>query len=157
MDVRVGFAHIHESISSNKATQSNPNPMLHLQSTKEMTFPVLPPTFLRAEAALVSTGPAAEVARERPWEALEAVEEAASAPLAAASEVEEACLTAVLRVRNCDCRRTAREAVTGILKVAGKGGWEEKALRRSGAVQESPMGEKQRPNTGTPRTYRTRI
>jgi hypothetical protein len=61
-------------------------------------------------------GPAEEVTLERPSEALEAAEEAVSLALEAASEVEEACLTAVLRTRNCDCRRTARDAVAGILK-----------------------------------------
>lgn len=100
------------------------NQILHLQSTKETTFPVLPPTFLRAEAAfeaaLDSMGPAVEVARERPWEALEAAEEAASAPLEACSEVLEAYLTADLRVKNCDCRSTARDAVTGMVKGGGR-------------------------------------
>ena len=47
---------------------------------------------------------------------MEAADEADSLALEAASEVEEACLTAVLRVKNCDWRRTARDAVTGILK-----------------------------------------
>lgn len=89
-----------------------------LHSTKEMTFPVLPPTFLRAPprpwAAFVRAGPADEVTRERPSDAFEAVDETFSLALEAASEVEEACLTAVLRVKNCDCRRTARDAVTGM-------------------------------------------
>lgn len=81
-----------------------------------MTFPVLPPTFLRALAALLRAGPADDETRERPSDALEAVDEAASPALEAASEVEEACLTAVLRTMNCDCRSTARDAVAGILK-----------------------------------------
>ena len=47
---------------------------------------------------------------------MEAADEADSLALEAVSEVEEACLTAVLRVKNCDWRRTARDAVTGILR-----------------------------------------
>ncbi len=58
-------------------------------------------------AALERAGPAAAVALDRPSWALEAA-------LEAASEVEEACRTKVRRVRNCDCRRTARVAA-GIL------------------------------------------
>ena len=88
-----------------------------------MTFPVLPPTFLRALprpwAALEMAGPADEETRDRPSDAFEAAEEAASPALEAASEVEEAYLTADLRVRNCDCRSTARDAVAGILKTTG--------------------------------------
>ena len=85
-----------------------------LQSTKATTFPVLPPTFFKLFAALERIGPAAAVTRERPSEALEAAVEADSLALAAVS-VEE-CLIAVLRIRNCDWRRTARDgAVAGIL------------------------------------------
>ncbi len=43
------------------------------------------------------------------------MEEADSVALEAAWDVDEECLTAVLRVRNCDCRSTARDAVAGIL------------------------------------------
>lgn len=91
-----------------------------LQSTKETTLPTGPPTFRRAEAALEMAGPAAAVALDRPSEALEAAEEADWPALLAASEVEEECLTTVLRVRNCDCRSTARVAA-GILGTATKG------------------------------------
>ena len=94
-----------------------------LQSTKEMTFPVRPPTFLSDWATPDRAGPAAEETRERPSEALEAADWAASP---AFSEVEEACLTAVLRTRNCDCRSTARDAVAGILRPLKNGkGWKE--------------------------------
>lgn len=96
---------------------------VRLQSTKAMTFPVLPPTFLRALprpwAAFEMAGPAVEETRESPSDAFEAAEEAVSPALEAASEVEEAYLTADLRVRNCDCRSTARDAVAGILKTTG--------------------------------------
>ena len=67
-------------------------------------------------AAFPIAGPADEETRERPSDALEAADEADSLALEAVSEVEEACLTAVLRVKNCDWRRTARDAVTGILR-----------------------------------------
>lgn len=82
-----------------------------------MTLPAGPPTLRRAPAALEMAGPAEAETLERPSEALEAAEEAVSPALEAASEVEEACLTTVLRVRNCDCRRTARVAA-GILYTA---------------------------------------
>jgi hypothetical protein len=85
-----------------------------LPSTKEMTLPAGPPILRRAPAALEIAGPAEAETLDRPSEALEAAEEAVSLALEAASEVDEACLTAVLRVRNCDCRRTARVAA-GIL------------------------------------------
>lgn len=103
-----------------------PNPMpapthrASLQSTKETTLPTGPPTFRRAEAALEIAGPAAAVALDRPSEAFEAAEEAVWPALLAASEVEEACLTTVLRVRNCDCRSTARVAA-GMLGTAREG------------------------------------
>lgn len=119
-----------------------------LHSTKEMTFPVLPPTFFKAPprpwAAFVRAGPADEVTRERPSEAFEAAEEALSLALEAASEEEEACLTAVLRVKNCDCRRTARDAVAGMTeatrekKDGRKGREDEKEV--AGGGQSSPMG-----------------
>lgn len=88
-----------------------------LQSTKETTLPTGPPTLRRAVAALEMAGPAAAVALERPSVALEAAEEADWLALLAASEVEEECLTTDRRVRNCDCRRTARVAA-GILGTA---------------------------------------
>lgn len=91
-----------------------------LPSTKETTLPTGPPTFRRAEAALEMAGPAAAVALDRPSEALEAAEEADWLALLAASEVEEECLTTVRRVRNCDCRSTARVAA-GILGTAREG------------------------------------
>lgn len=81
-----------------------------------MTLPAGPPILRRAPAAFARAGPAEAETLDRPAEALEAAEEAASPALVAASEVEEACLTAVLRVRNCDCRRTAR-VTAGILNV----------------------------------------
>lgn len=90
-----------------------------LQSTNETTLPTGPPTLRRALAALEMAGPAAAEALERPSEALEAAEEALWLALLAASEVDEECLTTVLRVRNCDCRRTARVAA-GILGTAGE-------------------------------------
>lgn len=90
-----------------------------LQSTKETTLPTGPPTLRRAVAALEMAGPAAAEALDRPSEALEAAEEAVWLALLAASEVDEECLTTVLRVRNCDCRRTARVAA-GILGTAGE-------------------------------------
>lgn len=98
---------------------------------KAMTRPVLPPIFLRALptfcAALATAGPAVAVTLDRPSDALEAADDAVSLALEAAWE--ELCRTAVLRNRNCDCRRsTARDAVTGIfflnqLATGGKG-WE---------------------------------
>jgi len=91
-----------------------------LPSTKEMTLPAGPPILRRAPAALEIAGPAEAETLERPSEALEAAEEAVSLALEAASEVDEACLTAVLRVRNCDCRRTARVAA-GIFVLWRKG------------------------------------
>ena len=84
-----------------------------------MTLPAGPPILRRAPAAFEMAGPAEAETLERPSEALEAAEEAVSPALEAASEVDEACLTTVLRVRNCDCRRTARVAA-GILDTAGK-------------------------------------
>lgn len=96
------------------------------------TFPVLPPALFRVlprpEAALEMAGPAEEETRERPSWALEAEEEADSVALEAVSEVEEACLTAVLRVRNCDCRSTARDAVAGILITTGIGRWKKEGV-----------------------------
>lgn len=97
-----------------------------LQSMKAMTRPVLPPIFLRALptfcAAFAIAGPAVAETLDRPSDALEAADEAVSLALEAAWE--ELCRTAVLRNRNCDCRRsTARDAVTGIFQLAtgGKG------------------------------------
>jgi hypothetical protein len=107
-------------------------------------LPTGPPTLRRAEAALEMTGPAAAVAFERPSVALEAAWPA----LLAASEVVEECLTTVRRVRNCDCRRTARVAA-GILGTArGEGAetrsrsqitqdirwWEEEEVQLAGLV-----------------------
>lgn len=91
-----------------------------LQSTKAMTFPVLPPTLLSAFprfcAAFAIAGPAVAVSLDKLCCALAAV----SLALEAASEADEACrLTAgVLRKRKrCDGRSTARDdaGVTGIL------------------------------------------
>lgn len=90
-----------------------------LQSTNETTLPTGPPTLRRALAALEMAGPAAAEALDRPSEALEAAEEAVWLALLVASEVDEECLTTVLRVRNCDCRSTARVAA-GILGTAGE-------------------------------------
>lgn len=80
-------------------------------------MPAGPPILRRAPAAFEMAGPAEAETLDRPSEALEAAEEAVSLALEAASEVDEACLTAVLRVRNCDCRRTAR-VTAGILNTA---------------------------------------
>lgn len=105
-----------------------------------MTLPAGPPILRRAPAALEMAGPAEAETLESPSEALEAAEEAVSVALEAASEVEEACLTAVLRVRNCDCRRTARVAA-GILCGGGKE-WKIEGKRKSPdavAVEESSM------------------
>lgn len=108
-----------------------------LPSTKETTLPAGPPILRRAPAALEMAGPAEAETLERPSEALEAAEEAVSPALEAASEVDEACLTAALRVRNCDCRRTAR--VTGILK--GEKEWTKGIKRKTQSLmkQYSPM------------------
>lgn len=86
-----------------------------LQSTNDTTLPTGPPTLRRAVAALERAGPAAAVALERPSWALEAAWEAFS-------EEDEACLTAVLRVRNCDCRRTARVAAGILVRLWGEEG-----------------------------------
>lgn len=113
----------------------------HSQSTKETTFPVLPPTFLRAEAAfeaaLESMGPAVEEARDRPWEALDAAEEAASAPLEADSDEDEAYLAADLRDRSCDWRSTARDAVIGMMEGRRRRGGTAKVTGCTGR----PIGE----------------
>lgn len=72
------------------------------------------------------------------------MDEAFSLAFEAASEEEEACLTAVLRVKNCDCRRTARDAVAGMTeatrerKDGKKGREDEKEV--AGGGQSSPMG-----------------
>lgn len=80
-------------------------------------------------------GPADEETRERPSVAFDAADEADWLALEAASEVEEACLTGVLRVRNCDCRRTARDAATGILKATKEG----KEVRNEKAMQKKSL------------------
>lgn len=114
-----------------------------------ITFPVLPPTFLSALptpwAAFVIAGPADEETRERPSVAFDAADEADWLALEAASEVEEACLTVVLRVRNCDCRRTARDAATGILKATKEGKEGEKG---EGDAEEVAGGEAAESNGG---------
>lgn len=90
-----------------------------LQSTKAMILPVGPPTFLSAlptfDAAPAIAGPAEEATLDSPSCAFAA----ASFALLAASEVEEECLIAVLRIRNCDCRSTARDAAMDILVTTG--------------------------------------
>lgn len=111
-----------------------------LQSTKETTLPTGPPTLRRAVAALEMAGPAAAVALERPSVALEAADEAVWLALLAASEVEEECLTTVRRVRNCDCRRTARVAA-GILGTARREGAETRS--RSQNTQDSRWWEEE--------------
>lgn len=92
-------------------------------------MPAGPPILRRAPAAFEMAGPAEAETLDRPSEALEAVEEAVSPALEAASEVDEACLTTVLRVRNCDCRRTARVAA-GILDTAGEMSGKEELNKR---------------------------
>ena len=88
-----------------------------------MTRPVLPPTFLSAFPAPWRApeiaGPAEDVTFDRPSDAFDVADAAASfdfeAACAAASDVDEACLTAVRRNMNCDCRSTVRATVAGIV------------------------------------------
>lgn len=95
-----------------------------------MTRPAGPPIFLSALpifcAAFAMTGPAVEVTLDKPSEAFDAVDDAASRVLFAACDEEELWRIAVLRVRNRDCRSTARDTVVGvivpsILRVGGQG------------------------------------
>lgn len=59
------------------------------------------------------TGPAVEVTRDNPSEAFDTVDCAVSRALLAACDEEELWRIAVLRVRNRDCRSTARDTVVG--------------------------------------------
>jgi hypothetical protein len=74
--------------------------------------------------------------------------------------VEEEYLTAVLRVRNCDCRSRARDAVAGILRATGlkrgkKGRcWPAKSQERDKEVQ---WRDGQEPETEASRNCKTRI
>lgn len=113
-----------KTLNQRQPIQNIQTESLVLLSTKEITFPVLPPTFFRVLprpwAAFVRAGPADADTRVRPSVALAAADEAVCWALEAASEADEACLTVVvvvLRVKACcDCRRaTARETATGIL------------------------------------------
>lgn len=88
-----------------------------------MIRPVLPPTFLSALPAPWRApeiaGPADDVTFDRPSDAFDVADAATSfdfaVACAAASDVDEACLTAVRRKRNCDCRRAVRAAGAGIV------------------------------------------
>lgn len=64
-------------------------------------------------------GPADDVTFDRPSEAFDVADAAASfdfaVACAAASDVDEACLIAVRRKRNCDCRSAVRAAGAGIV------------------------------------------
>lgn len=105
---------------------------MNLHSVKAINRPVLPPTFLRAFPAPWTApeiaGPADDVTFDSPSDAFDVADAAASfdfdAACAADSVVDEACLTAVRRNRNCDCRRTERAAGAGIVggsRQRGKG------------------------------------
>jgi hypothetical protein len=85
-----------------------------------MTLPVLPPIFLRVLptvcVALAIAEPADDVTLEIFCEPSEAAGEAVFFALEATSDEEDVCLTGALRKRNRDCRRTARDAATGMLR-----------------------------------------
>ena len=67
------------------------------------------------------------------------MEEAVSVALEAAWDVDEECLTAVLRVKNCDCRRTARDAVAGMTEATRerKDGRKEEKTKKKSLVEDN--------------------
>jgi len=91
------------------------------ESTKAISLPVRPPILLNAPPtpciAPAIAGPAAEVTLDNPSEAFDVAEVAASVTLAAAWDVVDEGLKAGLRSRNRDCRKTARDAMIGIVAV----------------------------------------
>lgn len=86
---------------------------MNIHSTKAISLPVLPPTlpnaFRAPDNAPLIAGPADEVTLDNPCEALEVADEAVSFAFEAVSDAVEACLRFVLRPKNRDCRKTARE------------------------------------------------
>ena len=98
----------------------------NIHSTKEMSLPVRPPTFLRAFPALLAAfeipDPAELVTFDRPSEAFEMLAEAVSFAFAAVSAAVEACRNCALK--SCrDCRRTSLEAIV-VDMAAESEGWE---------------------------------
>lgn len=108
----------------------NLKPYPDLHSVKAITRPVLPPTFLRALPAPWRApeiaGPADDVTFDRPSDAFDVADAAASfdfaAACAVASDVDEECLMAVRRNRNCDCRNAERAAGAGIVGTCRQNG-----------------------------------